>query len=37
MSSTAEKNCLSLKYNVANSFLYAKGVKIYQFKAKDLK
>ena len=26
--------CLSLKYNVGNSFLYANGVKIYYFKAK---
>ena len=30
-----EKNSLSLHYNVNNSFLYAKGVKIFQFKVKD--
>ena len=46
MAITAETNCsvqitrtkkhfLSLHYNGSNSFLYAKCVKIYQFKAKD--
>ena len=29
------KICFGLYYNVANSFLYANGVKIHQFKAKD--
>ena len=30
------KKCLSLHYNESNSLLYANGIKVYQFKAKDL-
>ena len=30
-----KKMCLSLHYSGTNSVLYANGVKIYQFKAKD--
>ena len=30
-----KKICFSLNYNVASSFSYANGVKIFQFKAKD--
>ena len=30
------KFCLSLHYNESNSFLYVNGVKLYQFKAKDI-
>ena len=30
-----KKICLSLYYNVTNSFLYTNGIKIHQFKAKD--
>ena len=34
---TSRKNiCLSLHYNRSKSFLYANGIKVYQFKAKDL-
>ena len=29
-----KKVCLSLHYNESNTFLYADGVKVYQFKAK---
>ena len=29
------KVCLNLHYNESKSFLYANGVKIYQFKVKD--
>ena len=32
-----KKICLTLHYNTANSFLYAYGVKVYQFKLKDSK
>ena len=32
-----KKSCLSLHYKASNSFLYANGVKIYQFKGKKLK
>ena len=30
-----KKICLSLHYNLTNRFLYASGIKIHQFKAKD--
>ena len=30
-----KKDCLSLHYNVANSYLFDKGIEIYKFKAKD--
>ena len=30
-----KKNCLSLPYNGANSYLFVNGTKIYKFKAKD--
>ena len=30
-----KKICFSLHYNAANSFLYANGLKIHHFKAKD--
>ena len=29
------KVCLNLHYNESKSFLYANGVKMYQFKVKD--
>ena len=29
------KSCLSLHYNVANSYLFVNGTEIIQFKAKD--
>ena len=29
------KNCLSLHYNGANSYLFVNGIEIYKFKAKD--
>ena len=31
----SKKIFLSLRYNAANNFLYANGVKIHQFKAQD--
>lgn len=31
------ESCLSLHYKGSNSFLYANGVQIYQFKGKNLK
>ena len=31
----AKKNCLSLHYNGANSYLFVNGTEIYKFKAKD--
>ena len=34
ITNSRQKICLSLHYNVANSFLFANGVKVYQFKAK---
>ena len=30
-----KKICLSLHYNGANSYLFANGIEIYKFKAKD--
>ena len=30
-----KKNCLSLHYNGANSYLFVNGTEIYKFKAKD--
>ena len=33
----AEKNCLSLHYNGANSYLFVNGTEIIKFKAKDSK
>ena len=33
----AKKNCLSLHYNGANSYLFVNGTEIYKFKAKDSK
>ena len=30
-----KKNCLSLHYNEANSYLFVNGVEIHKFKAKD--
>ena len=30
-----KKICLDVHYNATNNFLYANGLKIYQFKAKD--
>ena len=32
---TKKKNCLSLHYNVSNSYLFVNGTEIYKFKAKD--
>ena len=32
---TKKKFCLSLHYNVANSYLFVKGAEIHKFKAKD--
>ena len=32
---TKKKFCLSLHYNVANSYLFVNGIEIYKFKAKD--
>ena len=32
---TEKKFCLSLHYNGANSYLFANGIEIYKFKAKD--
>ena len=32
---TKKKNCLSLNYNGANSYLFVNGTEIYRFKAKD--
>ena len=32
---TNKKNCLSLHYNGANSYLFVNGTEIYKFKAKD--
>ena len=32
---TKKKFCLSLHYNRANSYLFAKGTEVYKFKAKD--
>ena len=32
---TRKKNCLSLHYNGANSYLFVNGTEIYKFKAKD--
>ena len=32
---TGKKNCLSLHYNGANSYLFVNGTEIYKFKAKD--
>ena len=32
---TKKKFCLSLHYNVANSYLFVNGTEIYKFKAKD--
>ena len=32
---TTKKNCLSLHYNGANSYLFVNGTEIYKFKAKD--
>ena len=32
---TKKKLCLSLHYNGANSYLFANGKEIYEFKAKD--
>ena len=32
---TKKKNCLSLHYNGANSYLFVNGTEIYRFKAKD--
>ena len=32
---TKKKNCLSLHYNGANSYLFVNGTEIYKFKAKD--
>ena len=31
---TNKKNCLSLHYNEANSYLFVNGIEIYKFKAK---
>ena len=31
----SQETCLSLQCNSGNSFLYANGVKVYHFKAKD--
>ena len=33
----AKKNCLSLHYNGANSYLFVNGTEIIKFKAKDSK
>ena len=30
-----KRNCLSLHYNGANSYLFLNGIEIYKFKAKD--
>ena len=32
---TKKKNCLSLHYNVSNSYLFVNGTEIYKSKAKD--
>ena len=32
---TRKKNCLSLNYNGANSYLFVNGTEIHKFKAKD--
>ena len=32
---TKKKFCLSLHYDGANSYLFANGIEIYKFKAKD--
>ena len=32
---TRKKFCLSIHYNGANSYLFANGIEIYKFKAKD--
>ena len=32
---TKKKNCLSLHYNRANSYLFVNGTEFYKFKAKD--
>ena len=32
---TRKKFCLSMNYNVANSYLFVNGIKIHKFKAKD--
>ena len=32
---TKKKNCLSLHYNGANTYLFVNGTEIYKFRAKD--